>query len=1124
MIAFTGITVKGQGYAANSVLKDGTWYRIKVNEEVIVRINYSDLEKLGLTSGLPMVYGNNHGLLSYYNNDPSPDDLEPVNIHIELGQDGIFNTGDYLLFYAESTHRWEYKGNSDYDFKRHFYSDTAFYFITSGTIPAIIETDNTPLTYNQVTQYCDHLFIHEIETSNILKSGREWYQPVVSTLPLSINPGFNDFTLEEGEEVKITAKVLARSSLLTLFRLNNGGSTISSIQVPEVNVFNTAGTYARIVENSVTVSNSVIAPGLSLEYHNNGDSNARGWLDFLKIRMRVKLAYKDEPLVIRDHKTANTGNITRFDIDSDYNNLIIWDVTDHQNPVNIPVSYNAGVISFVAVTDSLNKYVAFRLQDAISPISVDGPVDNQNLHQGGEYDMIIVTHPFYRSYAERLADFHLENDGLVSIVVTPGQIYNEFSGGIPDISAIRNYVRMVYTRNKEGTRPLKYLLLFGDGSYENRTPPPSNPNYIPTYQTLNSNINVLSFISDDYYGLLDPGEGESTGFIDIGIGRLPVYDTTQAMILLKKIEEYADPSTMGSWRNTICMVADDEDDNAHINDAESLSNLINSVAPAFNIEKVYLDSYRQETSISGDSYPAATAAIDNKIEAGCLIFNYLGHGNELGLAHERVVKTENINSWRNGGRLPVFITATCEFSRFDDVDIDPGSGDITPKPSAGEMVLLNPDGGGIALLTTTRIVYSAPNYILNNRIYQYAFEKDENNEGLTLGQIVKLAKNNAGSGDNKRNFTLLGDPALKLAYPWHGTVITDSVNGEHLSVFIDTIKALSKITISGHIEDNTGVMVDDFNGIVYPALFDKAYNVTTLANDGGQPYEYSLQDRVLFKGKVEVKDGRFSFTLIVPRDIDFTYGQGKVSYFAVADSKDYSGYNTDLMIGGFSNVISSDTSGPEIRLFLNDTLFRAGGITDNWPVLLALISDDRGINTTGTGLGHDIVCYTDDDRTNSVVLNNYYENDLGTYVSGSLRYPLGYFDRSRHSVTLKAWDNFNNSSTETLVFYVESEGSFILNRLINWPNPAPGETRISLEHNRPDTEMTIEISIYTSGGAVVKRIIDRQVTTGYKLNPIVWDGHNESGSRVGRGVYIYSVTITTGESEVGRISGRMVIL
>ena len=1124
MMAFPGITADGQGYAANSVLKGGSWYRIKVNKEGVVRINYSDLAKIGLTSGLPVVWGNNHGLLSYYNDDPGPDDLEPVHIHIELGLDGIFNSGDYLLFYAESPHRWEHRENSDYDFKRHFYSDTAHYFITTGTSTAAIETDNTPLTPNQVTPYCDHLFIHEIETSNILKSGREWYQPVASTMPLGIYPGFNDYTLEPGEEVKITTRVLARSSLLTLFRLNNGGSTISSIQVPEVNILNTAGTYARIVENSVTVANSGIAPGLSLEYHNNGDNSARGWLDFLKISMRVRLEYRDKPVVIRDYKTADTGNITRFDINSDYNNLIIWDVTDHQNPLNIPVSYNAGVASFVAATDSLKKFVAFRLPDAISPISVDGPVGNQDLHQEGEYDMIIVTHPLFRIYADRLAAFHLKNDGLVSKVVTPAQIYNEFSGGIPDISAIRNYVRMVYTRNREGTRPLKYLLLFGDGSYENRTPPPANPNYIPTYQTLNSNVNVLSFISDDYYGLLDPGEGESTGYIDIGIGRLPVWDTTQAMILINKIEDYADPSTMGPWRNTICMVADDEDNNAHINDAESLSNLIKSVAPAFNVEKVYLDSYRQETSISGDSYPAATAAIDDKIEAGCLIFNYLGHGNELGLAHERVVRTENINSWRNGGRLPVFITASCEFSRFDDVEIDPGSGKITPKPSAGEMVLLNPDGGGIALLTTTRIVYSAPNYILNNKIYQYAFDKDENNEGLTLGQIVKLAKNNSGSGDNKRNFTLLGDPALKLAYPWHGTVVTDSVNGVHLSLFNDTIRALSKIRFSGHIEDNNGVIPDDVNGTVYPALFDKAYKITTLANDGGQPYEYSLQDRMLFKGKAEVKDGIFTFTLIIPRDIDFTYGEGKISYFALAGSKDYAGYNTDIIIGGFSNVVSTDTSGPEIRLFLNDTLFREGGITDNRPVLLALISDEGGINTTGTGIGHDIVCYTDNDRTNSAVLNNYYENDFGSYISGSLTYPLGYLDKGKHSVTLKAWDNFNNSSSETLVFFVESGGSFILDKLINWPNPVAGETRISVEHNRPEVEMSIDITIYTSGGAVVKRIIDRQVTAGYRLNPIVWDGNNQSGSRVGRGVYIYTVTITTGEGEVGRISGRMVIL
>ncbi|MBA4322800.1 MAG: hypothetical protein C0408_08295, partial [Odoribacter sp.] len=691
----------------------------------------------------------------------------------------------------------------------------------------------------------------------------------------------------------------------------------------------------------------------------------------------------------------------------------VWDVTDPFNIKNITYTKTGDNIRFKAATDSLRAFIAFTNDKALAPVINPRPVSNQNLHGSEPADMVIVTHPLFRAYSEKLAAVHLKNSGLISLTVTPEEIYNEYSGGVPDIAAIRNFLRMKYLDQKSTSRPLKYLLLFGDGSVENKTLPPHNPNFIPTYQSQNSTVIVSSFTSDDFYGLLDDGEGEADGTEDIGIGRFPVSDTNQAGIMVSKVAKYLSTGGTGDWRNVICITADDEDGNTHMLDAEGLSALLNNDWPAFNIDKIYLDAFRQITSVNGQSYPDVTKAINDRINSGCLIFNYLGHGNEIGLAHERVVKTENINSWKNSSKLPLFITATCEFSRFDDVELNPITREFTGKNSAGEMVLLNPNGGGIALMTTTRVVYSAPNYTLNRNIYNYAFTRDTDGNALGLGDIIRLAKNNSGSGYNKRNFTLLGDPAVRLAYPWHGRVITDSINKIPVNQAIDSLKALSLITVSGHLEDRTGSILNGFNGVVFPLVYDKVSKIKTLANDGGSVLEFSLRNNILFSGKTLAANGKFSFTFIVPKDIDYSFGKGKISYYASENNNDMSGTFTNFIVGGFSNSGVTDTTGPRIYLYLNDTLFRNGGMSDKNPVLLAVIEDKGGINTTGSGIGHDLTAFLDNEKNISFVLNRYFENDFDNYKKGRIVYPLGEMEAGSHSLTLKAWDNFNNSSQES---------------------------------------------------------------------------------------------------------------
>ncbi len=1118
--------VPGSEFASSSVLADGQWFKIAVTVDGIYRIDFTRLQEIGLENpSEPRIFANNNGQLSYYNDNTANDDLQKVAIYIEKGSDGIFNSGDYLLFFGQGTGRWKYDGeNEKYFYVKHNYSDTAFYFLTSGRGSGLFVTSSPPQagTPTYISSSSDALFIHEADNENLIKSGREWYQTVPSSGGLNINPGFTG--LITSEKIKYNIRALARSAVYTMFRFYEGATLHKSIQVSNVNMLNYTGTYAQIADSSGSFYVSSSTPSFTFRYFNNGEPGSSGWLDYITLHARKSNNFTGTTLFCADYRSVSPGRITGFNITASSSSVKIWDISSAASPKAVTYDRTGDNLSFKASTDSLRKFVVFNESGFLTPIFRSGNISNQDLHSSPEADMIIVTHPLFRKHAEKLADLHSQNSGLISLVVTPEEIYNEFSGGTRDIAAIRNFARMKYLKQLSSQHPLKYLLLFGDGSVENRTLPPGNPNFIPTYQSQVSNVIVSSFTSDDFYGLLEDGEGEAEGTEDLGIGRLPVSDTTEAGVIIRKIEKYLDPSNNGDWKNVICITADDEDGNAHVADAEGLSRLLQDSVPGFNLDKIYLDAFRQTTTANGQSYPEVNTAINGRINTGCLIFNYVGHGSETGLAHERVMKTDDIRSWNNGSRLPLFITATCEFSRFDDIETNLFTRERSERTSAGEMVLLSENGGAIALMSTTRVVYSAPNYFLNKNIYETAFDRDTDGNALRLGDIIRIAKRNSGNGSNKRNFSLLGDPALRLAYPWHGKVVTDSINQVAADLPADTLKALTYITISGHVEDNDGNMMNDFNGIVNPLVYEKPSGVRTLANDGGMTIKFSLYNNIIFSGKTKAVNGRFRFSFIVPRDIDYSYGKGKISYYAFNPEQDMNGLWSDIVVGGFANADVSDTTGPAIRLFMNDTLFRNGGITGTNPRMLAIIEDPGGINTAGSGIGHDLTASLDNNPKNSFVLNNFFENDFDSFIKGSVAFDLSDLSKGSHSLKLKAWDNFNNSSEEIIHFVVETDGKFLLTNLINYPNPVSDNTKITAGHNRADTEMMMVISIYDATGKIIRRIEKTGFSTGYQLSPVEWDGNNSSGTRVAKGIYPYNVSVTTREGEKASASGRIIIL
>jgi hypothetical protein len=1109
-------------YASNSVLSSGKWFKIGVTTDGVYRIDYSKLVQLGLANpSNPKIFANNQGQLSYYNIDKDPDDLKEISIYTFTGSDGIFNEGDYLLFFGKGTHRWLFnKAKNEYDYLRHNYSDTAFYFITSGANHGKrISTEaipSQPAGYN--SSESDALYSYEVDNENINESGREWYKKISSQ---SINPGFSD--LITTEKIKYRIRVAARASINTLFRFYEGTTVKKTIQLQGINIYDYTGIQFQIADSSGTFTPASASPAFELKYSGPESSTIGGWLDYVRLQARRATSYTGTPMIFSDSRSPAPGRVTSFSVKSSTADVKVWDVSNTEDCMEVPFTFGGNNLTFNTLNDSLKTFIVFSAANATTPFIKPNAVANQNLHASAPAGMIILTHPMFVPYAQKLADIHFAEKGLVSQIVTTDQVYNEFSGGTPDIAALRNFVRMKYIRQLNTSLPLKYLLLFGDGSIDNKTLPPNNPNFIPTWQSQNSNIIVSSYMSDDFYGLLEDNEGEAEGTEDVGIGRLPVSDTVQAGVMINKIRTYMNPASMGEWRNVICITADDEDGNTHMSDAEGLSTVLRDSVPSFNVDKIYLDAFRQVTSVSGQTYPDVNKAINNRINSGCLIFNYLGHGGETGLAHELILKTSDIDSWKNADKLTLFITATCEFSRFDDIEINL-TGVKTSKNSAGELVLFSKNGGAIALMSTTRVVYSAPNYFLNKNIYNTAFRLDENGNPLTLGDIIRIAKNNSGSGSNKRNFSLLGDPALSLANPWKGNIVTDSINGISVTSGIDSLKALSLVTVSGHVTGLNGAPESSFNGIISPLVYDKASKVRTLANDGGTTMEFLQRNNVIFSGKTMAKNGKFRFTFIVPRDIDYAFGSGKISYYGSNETKDMNGNFTGFLVGGFTNQPITDKTGPEIRLFMNDTLFRNGGITNSNPKLLAIIEDNGGINATGSGIGHDIAGYLDDDRNNAFVLNSYFQNDFDNFRKGKLTFDLYDLAAGSHTLTLKAWDTYNNSSEETLKFLVESGEKFILKNLMNYPNPFSYDTKFTAEHNRPDYDLDITLNIFSMDGRLIKSINQKVPSSGYSLPPIEWDGNTDGGKRAGRGIFPYTITVITSEGETARHSGRLIIL
>jgi hypothetical protein len=1119
-----------RSYADHSVLAQGDWFRIGIREPGVYRVDLAFLASLGVTVPIPSssirLYGNGGKMVPESNADPRPDDLRENAIMVVDGGDGLLNGNDYFLFYADGPDSWSPDAaGRRFSHRKNLYSDVAYYYLTvQGNGLRIPQQSTPPPTGMSVTSFDERIF-HELDTVNFLSSGKEWYGEEFSAIPG--RPASRTFPIDlphidPSAPVTVNSFVIARSiGQVSRFDVRLNGAALFQHTVSPLGGLPNEPV---AIPSQLAGTGTISQPSITLQYtFTPGSVNGQGWLNWFEVAFRRKLDLTGlGQLRFRDWSSVAPGGSAEFTLQCAADNTQVWEVSDPIHPLLMSSALSGSQLQFRQESSVLREYVAFQPGGAFLPTAA-GKVANQDLHAAKATQLIILTTAPLMEAANRIADHHRQQDRWQVTVTDMATVYNEFSGGSPDPSAPRDYVKMFYDRaGKDTTLRPRYLLLLGAASFDYRNRAAQGVNGVPAYESPESLDPLATYVSDDFFGLLDDGDDVNSvspaGLLDIGVGRIPAKDAAAAGSVAAKISRYTGETARGPWRNQVSFTADDEDDNIHLNDAEYISGIASTTSPRLNITKTYLDAFKQESSAGGSRYPAVNAAIGSRIYAGTLIWNYNGHGGSSRLAEEDILNREGVDGWNNENRLPLFITATCDFAPYDNPSVD----------ALGSNILLRDRTGGIALMTTTRPVFAFSNRIINANYLRIALEQQADGSFLSLGDAVKRTKNltyqTAGDVANNRKFTLLGDPALTLAFP-RLDVRTTQVNGKPVGAVPDTLKALDRYTISGLVTDRNGNWQQGFNGMVYPSIYDKEQTVTTLGNDPSSPVTtFRVRTAQIYNGKVQAVNGRFSFTFIVPKDISYPFGEGRISYYASGAGVDAGGYTPGIIIGGLGNGVQDDHQGPRIKAYLNDEKFVNGGLSNENPVLIIKLADSSGINIVGTGIGHSMTAVLDGDTRNTLVLNDYYEAEPDSYQRGTVRFQMPKLDEGLHSLTIRAWDVFNNSSDYILDFKVLRKEKLELRHVLNYPNPFTTSTRFWFEHNRPGESLRVQVQVLTITGKLVKTMVKTIITDGNRSDDVEWDGRDDYSGKLGRGVYIYRLQVSTADGQREEVLGKLYIL
>ncbi len=1092
-----------------SVLSNGSWIKIGTTTEGIYKLDQSFIRELGVPASVDpatiKVYNHGfRGMLPQANSVDRP--FDPIEIPIAgYGtSDGSLDQNDYFLFYSQGPDKLLLDSLGQVNYEHNLYSDTLYFLLTYDGEPGKRITNATARTSAAESRDTyQKLIRHEIDEYNQLQSGRIWVSMGVTNSNPLMN--FNYDVANNTGRLNIWTSFSAESLSPCFFDIEVNGNLIGQVEIDSV----TGATYSQKQKYSKDFFSSTIN-GSSLDLklrYNSPASNSIGFLDYFILGLESTFADKQN---IIHSSPGKQYNWTIGD------NNEVWDVTNLNDITRLPVSNGV-------VTNSSDEYVlaVFKGSDFPTPVNF-GSISNQNIKGLASSEAIIVTHPKFLSQARKLAAFHESYDGMSVGLVTTYQVYNEFNSGGQDISAIRDFFKYCYDQGGN----LKYVLLFGDASYDYKYILPNNTNYVPIYESRESAHNIFSHSSDDYYGFMEDDEGEwsegklrnNTVFfeepyqdhtLEIGVGRLPAKTQEEADNMVAKIIRYKTAQqALGKWRQQIAYLVDDGDRNEHIRQAESFSSIIDKDYSQYSIKKLYLDRYNQDVEPGPDS-PVSSDVI-NTIKDGVLMFNYIGHGNYLQLTHrtELAIDLNIIRGLSNRHKLPLFVTATCEFGQYDNPIRDSGA----------ELLLSSANGGAIALITTTRPVYAHTNEPVNIAIHENLFRKVDG-AYPRLGDVIRHAKNESLSGPINRNFALLGDPMLRLNYPEHD-IILDQFQSEQ-----DTLSALEVFTLSGKVQDGD-ILVEDFTGTATVTIWDIPQSKTTLG-DESDPYTFEEQTNALYRGEFSVVNGTFNAEIILPKNISYKYQQGKITIYASnqVGFTDASYSSRNFVLGGTTSQLVNDQTPPEISLYLNEPSFKSGHTVGANSLFIAELSDQNGINISNNGFGDGITLQLNNDEP--IPLNEFYTAELDTYKKGHVVFPLQNLSPGKYTAKLKVSDTYNNFSEKTVEFYVSDQPTLKLFNAMNYPNPvsSDGLTTFSFEHDREDEQLEINLMLYNLHGQMVNQLDYTVDSSSRKIDYLTMRMSNFQGSGLDKGIYLYRLKVTsTLDDATNEIVKRLVII
>ncbi|WP_248724092.1 type IX secretion system sortase PorU [Seonamhaeicola sp. ML3] len=1113
---------------SNSVLSSGNWYRFYIDTTGVFKLTKSFLQRLGVNVNnvdprTIKLYGNGGAMIPYSNSEPYPFDVVENAIKFIGEEDGVFDNDDYIMFYGRGPKGFTAESNTHIN----AYTDRTYYFINvSSGAGKRIQPFSQPQGNidSNIDTFHDYKY-HELDVHNIASLGRRWFGDlfdVDNTKTFEFN--FPDLVVSQPARLKVY--FAAASSTNSSVGVSVNGSNIADLTLFGATNLTVGG--EAFLNRDIQINNPKVE--ITLNYNNNGNPSAIGYLDYISIEVERALRFSGTQFQFSNNNVVTASGIGQYNISNTADVSEIWDVTDIYNVASFINSESNSEINFTSELGSLKTFVAVTPQDFYSPkFDSKTTLANQNIkgtifqdEEGGfgDIDYLIVAPNNMLNQANRLASINRKQYDLNVKVLGLDEIYNEFSTGNQDIGAIRNLVKYVYDNASSPENRIKYLCLFGDGSFDYKNRVPNNTNIVPSWHSYNSFNFAASFVSDDFYGMMDENEGtmRTSDRLDIAVGRILADTPQRANELVDKIESYYSKESFGSWRNNFVVVSDDPDNEIPIGLQETTDEIGNRVEQEksfINVKKIHSDAFEQETSAGGDRYPEVTNEIVNAIDSGALVVNYFGHGGEDGLAAERIFLKTDINGLRNFCKLNCFVTVTCEFTRFDNPF----------RETAGEFTYWNKQAGAIALITTTRQVFVNFGVDFNREFGQYLFSYSDNDnfsdfEYPSMAEALRLAKNDPIVANNpqKRLVFFIGDPAMKLAFPEPNIRLT-RLNDVPIGQSTDTLKALSKVKLTGEVADLSGNKLNNYSGVLSATIYDKFLERQTLANDGVSvggnvvKLDFRTLGEVVFRGQASVVDGDFEFEFVVPKDIGIPVGLGKISFYAQNDdlSENQSGASLNtLRIGGINDNAEEDNIGPVINLFMNDENFVSGGITNESPTLLAKLEDANGINTS-SGVGHDILAIIDGDETNPIVLNDYYQAEVDDYTKGVVSFPLRNIEPGLHTLSMRAWDVYNNSSTSEIQFVVHNQNQeLVINNVLNYPNPFVDYTEFWFNHNSSEP-LDVSIQIFTVSGKLIKTI-NGQTSGGFKTTSslsrdLVWDGRDDFGDKIGKGVYVYKLTV-----------------